>query len=171
MLQSTAMRRRLLNGLSILGAIMSAALVGLWAASYWRALSLGIGRRGALIGQGTIVAWYDQNTSNNDIRRGVRLLAPGHVALYLPDSRRYGRFDKPTPPVLHVIWFPAWAAALLVALVPASWLMYQGEQRRRRGRLASGRCAMCGQALPAGAMRCPNCGNVIHVNPSPERDR
>jgi hypothetical protein len=51
------------------------------------------------------------------------------------------------------LWWPCWAATLLTAVVPASWVL-------SRKKVGGSLCATCGYDLRATPERCPECGTI-----------
>jgi hypothetical protein len=58
------------------------------------------------------------------------------------------------------VMFPLWAAALLMASLPAYRLWRDHRSHRARRRESEGRCLNCGYDLRATPGRCPECGAV-----------
>jgi hypothetical protein len=61
--------------------------------------------------------------------------------------------------------FPAWFGCLLASMLPAFWTSRWFRKRRRRNRLQSGHCVVCGYDLRGSKERCPECGTPITSAP------
>lgn len=62
---------------------------------------------------------------------------------------------------------PCWVAFLLTAAVPYLYWVGMMRKRRKRLRIARGRCPECDYDLRASTGRCPECGWEIAPMPSP----
>lgn len=124
-----------------------------------------------------IVAGFRQTQENHrQVRWRSRPL--GHRTLSDPRStdqniswlNRLGlRFDhlrRPGPPMddLGFIWdavFPYWLVVVLLCVQP-SWVLMR--YARRRHRIRSSLCAVCGYDLRATPIRCPECGTQASIS-------
>ena len=69
-------------------------------------------------------------------------------------------FDYEAETFATYIYFPAWSAVLLTALLPGLWLALLRRRRRRMG-FAANSCQVCGYDLRTSPDRCPECGTPI----------
>jgi hypothetical protein len=64
----------------------------------------------------------------------------------------------------RMVTFPAWAAAILTAMLPSSVFPRLWRDQRRSRRTASGRCYACGCDVRHSPDRCEECGTpVLHA--------
>jgi hypothetical protein len=83
-----------------------------------------------------------------------------------------GRADVAVPDVYgserqmtyYWVQLPHWLAAMLLAIMPAIFLIRWLRQRRSARRAAAGLCAACGYDLRATPHQCPECGAVAGIS-------
>jgi hypothetical protein len=104
---------------------------------------------------------------------GTAYAWPGHLHPEVP-------LNAPLPPKSDPRWWrdnyrawvvPHWFLASLAGALPAWWLARHPprtwESPRARRRRARGLCPRCGYDVRATPARCPECGTVVSVAPSP----
>jgi len=117
-------------------------------------------------------AWWEFAGRFGLEQRGLRhdTVAPGAETSFRQD-RWWNRLgfeyadwsDRPSPRVLErsrQAVAPAWAVALLAAVVPSLWARRELARLVRQSRRDSGRCPQCGYDLRASPDRCPECGSA-----------
>jgi hypothetical protein len=182
--------RILLNGVTVLSALLCVAVVVLWVRSYWTR---------------TTVGWSSRSTASAvvhrarcfggvvEYRRGLYRCDPG---LFVPDPIKQGpvELEEWTLPSLQsarslgypsalpgvtfdrtVDWhdyglvggltasLALWMPAALFAALPSAAGLRAVRRRRAGARERSRSCATCGYDLRATPDRCPECGTVVKV--------
>jgi hypothetical protein len=61
---------------------------------------------------------------------------------------------------VRMLFAPWWEVFVMLAILPAMWLIRYEVKRLRKGRVCEGFCAVCGYDLRATPGRCPECGAV-----------
>lgn len=99
---------------------------------------------------------YRGSTFGGEAWNPYTVFPPGqyHLGFLLSNTRR--AMGAGTEHMIYLV-FPHWAAASLLAVLPALWLL-TARRRRRTRRQAAGLCIACGYDLRATPGRCPECG-------------
>lgn len=147
-----------------------------WAWLPWPGDSAG-GRRSIKIdadsGGGQVeIAWHVWTATERERVRGQNPLAGvnWYHRTFADVPRQYARSTPPTNwnaagfkwyrgPTHASVGVPYWSAALLSVGLPVAWAVEWARRRRRR--IAAGRCAVCGYDLRASPQRCPECGTPV----------
>jgi hypothetical protein len=173
------MRRKLLDTAAVVSLLLCAAVLALWARSYFVAVevsvcegdfragnpwTIGLGsdrgmlwaRRYRVFGDGPPARVFARRTPRAEFAGDPP--AVGIAAEDAPVDR--GRSPKAKGHRWHV-YLPHWSVAL--ALIPLP--LWRGNRyRMHRARAVGGRCPSCGYDLRASPTRCPECGAAAPVS-------
>jgi 4-amino-4-deoxy-L-arabinose transferase-like glycosyltransferase len=160
-----AVRRRLLNFLTLLSLLLCVAVCALWAWTYdtWR-----VGTRPGQIvlfvtgggdGQGEL---YVRQTLKENAAAGscCEFLQRHASASAAMGGFEYHRGTTPTTGMTFpftILAVPVWSLLLMTLTLPAACLRLARRHRRRE---RHGQCPRCGYDLRATPDRCPECGAV-----------
>ena len=104
------------------------------------------------------MSWHDLWFHTERFHRMIPVNADGTVAVN-SNGNRITNAPLQLPWSLHTAIIPMWLPFLLTG-VTAAWPLLSPSARRRRARLAEGRCVSCGYDLRATPDRCPECGQI-----------
>ena len=172
------MLRRIFGFCSAISLLLLVATAALWIRTYWVADSLGWAKEKSVLIAGSSRGRFGSvhiqfgPKHGSWTFQGHRRQTPYPLPTNLPTSGTRGwprlgiLYDELTPSAstrASSLILPAWLIAIIMVVLPASWMVSYRRRLRLKRQQSGELCASCGYDLRATTERCPECGTPINA--------